>query len=342
MMISDDLNRFVQFETAMKSNPPPGLDRAPRATLVQLRSFEAVLRLGGVGKAAQALSLAQPTVSTQLKELAAATGLTLLQPQGRGLVATPHGERLAEAAREMFAAWQRFEDDAAELQGLRRGRLQLAAVTTTEYFLPDLLGPFSQAHPGIHIELAVENRDAVVGRLEKGGAELAAMMLPPEHLPLHRWPFLANPLVVVAALNHPLAQPLTQPLTHPLRQRKRLQLQQLLGEPLLVREAGSGTRLALEQMLAERQVQWPPRMALGSNEAIKHAVRAGLGLAVVSQHSLSADPAADGLAVLPVSGFPIRRMWQLVWRKDRPLSRPARTLLADLRQRLHVRARPAV
>jgi len=148
--------------------------------------------------------------------------------------------------------------------------------------------------------------------------------------------------VVVAALNHPLAQPLTQPLTHPLRQRKRLQLQQLLGEPLLVREAGSGTRLALEQMLAERQVQWPPRMALGSNEAIKHAVRAGLGLAVVSQHSLSADPAADGLAVLPVSGFPIRRMWQLVWRKDRPLSLPARTLLADLRQRLHVRARPAV
>ena len=314
----------------MKNAAPPGLDRAPRASLVQLRSFEAVVRLGGVGKAAQALNLAQPTVSTQLRELAAATGQVLLQAQGRGLVATPQGERLAETAREMFAAWQRFEDHAAELQGLKRGRLQLAAVTTTEYFLPDLLGPFARAHPGIHIELAVENRDAVVARLERGSVELAAMMLPPEQPPLHRWPFLANPLVVVAAAGHPLAQ------------RRRLTLAQLLPEALLVREAGSGTRLALERLLAERQLPWPPRMALGSNEAIKHAVRAGLGLAVLSRHTLAADPAADGLAVLKVSGFPIRRMWQLVWRKDRALSLPARTLLADLRSRLHVRARPAL
>jgi DNA-binding transcriptional LysR family regulator len=314
----------------MNTATPPGMDRAPRATLVQLRSFEAVVRLGAVGRAALALNLAQPTVSTQIKELAAATGMVLLQPRGRGLVATPQGERLAEAAREMFAAWQRFEEHSAELQGLRRGRLQLAAVTTTEYFLPDLLGPFARAYPGIQIELAVENRDAVVARLASGSDELAAMMLPPDHLPLHRWPFLANPLVVVAAAGHPLAT------------RKRLLLTQLLDQPLLVREAGSGTRLALERLLAERQLQWPPRMALGSNEAIKHAVRAGLGLAVLSSHTLAADPAQDGLVVLPVSGFPLRRMWHLVWRKDRPLSLPARTLLAALRQQLQVRARPAI
>ena len=252
-----------------------------------------MVRLGAVGRAAQALNLAQPTRSTQVKDLAAATGLTLLQPQGRGLVATPQGERLAEAAREMFAAWQRFEDHIAELQGPKRGRLQLAAVTTTEYFPPDLLGPFARAHPSIQIDLAVENRDAV------------------------------------AASGHPLAG------------RKRLALSQLLDQPLLVREAGSGTRLALERLLAERQLQWPPRMALGSNEAIKHAVRAGLGLAVVSRHTLAADPAQDGLVVLQVSGFPLRRMWHLVWRKDRPLRLPARTLLADLRQQLQVRARPA-
>jgi DNA-binding transcriptional LysR family regulator len=317
----------------MNAATPPGLDRAPRATLVQLRSFEAVVRLGAVGRAAQALNLAQPTVSTQIRELAAATGMPLLRPQGRGLVATAQGERLAEAAREIFAAWQRFEDHAAELQGLKRGRLQLAAVTTTEYFLPDLLGPFARAHPGIQIELAVENRDAVVARLASGSDELAAMMLPPDHLPLHRWPFLANPLVVVAAAGHPLAAR---------SGRKRLQLAQLLDQPLLVREAGSGTRLALERLLTERKLQWPPRMALGSNEAVKHAVRAGLGLAVLSRHTLAADPAQDGLAVLPVMGFPLRRMWHLVWRKDRPLSLPARTLLAELRQQLQVRARPAV
>ena len=313
-----------------ETTAPPGLERHPRASLVQLRSLEAVVRLGGVGRAARALHLAQPTVSTQLKELSAALGLALLVPQGRKLVPTAVGERLAETVRAMGAAWQAFEDDAAALQGLHRGRLRIAAVTTTEYFLPDLLGPFARQYPGITIELAVENRDAVVARLARGDDELAAMMLPPSHLPLARWPFLDNPLVVIAPAGHALAG------------RRRLKLADLVGEPLLAREAGSGTRAAAEQAFDEQGVQWPPRMALGSNEAIKHAVRAGLGLAVLSRHTLAADPASEGLAVLPVSGFPLRRQWQLVWRRDKPLSLPARTLLDDLRRRLHVRARPGV
>lgn len=311
-----------------ESTQPPGLERVPRASLVQLRSFEAVVRLGGVGRAARALHLAQPTVSTQLKELAIALELVLFEPQGRNLVPTEVGARLALAVRSMGAVWQGFEEDVAALQGLRRGRLRIAAVTTTEYFLPDLLGPFARQYPGIDIELAVENRDAVVARLERGDDELAAMMLPPTHLPLARWPFLDNPLVIIA------------PLGHALTQRRRLKLSDLTGEPLLVREAGSGTRAAAEQAFAAQGISWPPRMALGSNEAIKHAVRAGLGLAVLSRHTLSQDPAQDGLAVLPVTGFPLRRQWHLVWRQDRALSLPARTLLDDLRARLQVKARP--
>ncbi len=306
----------------------PGLERAPRASLVQLRSFEAVVRLGGVGRAARTLHLAQPTVSTQIKELAAALDLVLLEPRGRGLVPTAVGARLAVAVREMGAAWQGFEEDAAALQGLRRGRLRIAAVTTTEYFLPDLLGPFARQYPGIQIELAVENRDAVVARLERGDDELAAMMLPPSHLPLSRWPFLENPLVVIA------------PLAHPLARRRRLKLVELTGEPLLSREAGSGTRAAAEQAFAAQGIPWQPRMALGSNEAVKHAVRAGLGLAVLSRHTLAADPSTEGLAVLSVVGFPLRRQWHLVWRQDRTLSLPARTLIDDLRTRLQVKARP--
>ena len=307
---------------------PAGLERAPRATLVQLRSFEAVARLGGVGRAAQALHLAQPTVSTHLKELSRAVGAPLFEPRGRGLALTQQGELLVPVVREMFAAWQRFEDQTAELQGLRRGRLKIAAVTTTEYFLPDLLGPFAKAHPGIDIELAVENRDSVVGRLERGDDELAAMMMPPTHLSLHRWPFLENPLVVIAPAGHPLAA------------RRRLRLEQLTGQPLLMREEGSGTRRATDQILQEHGLYWPPRMALGSNEAIKHAVRAGLGLAVLSRHTLPADPLAAGIAVMPVAGFPVRRMWHLVWHRDRPLSLAARTLVQDLRSRLRVRAEP--
>lgn len=311
-----------------ESTQPPGLERVPRASLVQLRSFEAVVRLGGVGRAARALHLAQPTVSTQLKELAISLELVLFEPQGRKLVPTAIGERLALAVRSMGAVWQGFEEDVAALQGLRRGRLRIAAVTTTEYFLPDLLGPFARQYPGIEIELAVENRDAVVARLERGDDELAAMMLPPTHLPLARWPFLDNPLVIIA------------PLGHALTQRRRLKLSELTGEPLLVREAGSGTRAAAEQAFAAQSINWSPRMALGSNEAIKHAVRAGLGLAVLSRHTLSQNPADDGLAVLPVTGFPLRRQWHLVWRQDRALSLPARTLLDDLRARLQVKARP--
>jgi DNA-binding transcriptional LysR family regulator len=291
-----------------------------RATLAQLRSFEAVARLGGVGRAAVVLHLAQPTVSSQLRELASAVGLTLFVPRGRGLEITDEGELLLATVRELFAVWDRFEDDAARMRGLERGRLRIAAVTTAEYFLPDLIGPFAHAHPGLQIELAVENRDAIVRRLERGDDELAVMMLPPADLPLQRWPFLENPLVVVAPLGHPLAS------------RKRLKLEQVVGEPLLAREAGSGTRRAADRLLEQRGVRWTPRMALGSNEAIKHAVAAGLGLAVLSRHTLGRDPARDGLTELPVQGFPIRRMWHLVWRRDRALSRPAQAFLDHLRR----------
>lgn len=296
--------------------------RPPRVTLPQLRSFEAVARLGGVGRAARALHLAQPTVSTQMKELARGVGAALFTPRGRGLELTPTGELLLATARELFERWQRFEQEVAELQGLERGRLRIAAVTTAEYFVPDLLGPFAKRHPGIDVELAVENRDAVVRRLERGDDELAVMMLPPTHLPLQRWPFLENPLVVVAARDHPLVA------------RRRLTLQQVAREPLLAREAGSGTRLAVEALLQQKGVEWPARMALGSNEAIKHAVAAGLGVAVMSRHALGRDPARDGLVELKVQGLPIRRMWHFVWRSDRALTLPARTFLDDVRARL--------
>lgn len=284
-----------------------------RATLTQLRSFEATARLGGVGRAAAQLHLAQPTVSTQLRELSAATGLQLFEPAGRGLRLTEDGALLCDTVRELWAVWQRFEDELAERRGLTRGRLRLAAVTTTEYFLPELLGPFAKQHRGIAIDLAVQNRDAVVQRLREGSAELAVMMLPPADLPLARWPLLENPLVVVAPAGHPLAG------------QARVSLARLVREPRLAREDGSGTRLATDQFLAAKGLDWPTRMALGSNEALKHAVAAGLGLAVLSRHSL--QPAMPGLVELAAAGFPIRRQWFVVWRSDRRLSHAAQALL---------------
>lgn len=292
---------------------------AIRASLTQLRTFEAVARLGGVGKAASALHLAQPTVSTQLRDLAAATGLHLFEPEGRGLRITAEGERLLDTVREMFELWQRFEEERADVRGLRAGRLRVAAVTTTEYFLPEWLGPFAQAYPGIDIELSVENRDAVVKRLREGSAELAVMMLPPTDLPLHRARLMENPLVLVAPQGHPLAHGKTVPWSR------------LVGEARLAREPGSGTRLATDQFLQDRGIDWQPRMALGSNEAVKHAVAAGLGLAVLSRHTLG--EAHSGLVELKAPGLPIRRHWQAVWRQDRRLSRAAQALLETWRPR---------
>ena len=295
-----------------------------RATLTQLRTFEAAARLGGIGKAARALHLAQPTVSTQMRELAIAVGLTLFVPQGRGLRLTAEGELLLTTTRALFDRWRQFDEEAAAMRGLKRGRLAIGAVTTAGRFIPDLLGPFAKAYPGIEIELAVDNRDAIVQRLERGDDEIAAMMMLPAQLDLERWPILENPLVVVAPRRHQLAG------------RRRIELATLAREPRLTREKGSGTRRATEQYLEQRQIEWPASMALGSNEALKRAVAAGLGLAVLSRHALGSHPARDGLVELRVKGFPIRRMWHLVWWRDRRLSRPAQAFVDSVRQQLGV------
>jgi DNA-binding transcriptional LysR family regulator len=201
-----------------------------------------------------------------------------------------------------------------------RGKLRIAAVTTAEYFVPDFIGPFAAAHPGVDIELAVENRDRVVQRLESAVDDLAVMMLPPAHLPLHSVPFLDNPLVIVAAADHRLAG-------------RRVRLASLAQERWLMREAGSGTRTVAENHFAAVGFAPTVAMSLGSNEAIKHSVAAGLGIAVLSRMAVQAELAQrpPRLVSLQVAGFPLRRRWSLVWRKDLPQSAAARQLVHHLR-----------
>ena len=282
-------------------------NRPPRATFHQLRTLEAVARLGSITQAARELHLTQPTVSVQIQELQSAVGVALLEPAGRGIRLTEAGRLLQQTALQMTALWRTFEDDLQALQGLERGKLRIAGVTTTEYFIARWLKQFSDQHPGIDIDLSVDNRGAVVRRLERDDTDLAVMMMPPTALALESTPFLDNPLVLIGPCGHPWAT------------RKRLPRQLLNDQRLLMREPGSGTRLATEEWLRRHAIHPDARMTLGSNEAIKHAVAAGLGLAVVSRHALAADPAQEGLAVLPLEGFPELRTWQLVWRRDRRL-----------------------
>lgn len=293
---------------------PTALRRLLRASPQQLRSFEAAARRLSITQAARELHVSQPTVSAQLRQLAELVGEPLFEPLGRGVRLTPVGEALRDTLADISDCWERFEGRLGELRGLLRGRLRIAAVTTAEYFVPDLLGPFSASHPGVEIELAVENRDRVIDRLRRQADDLAVMMLPPDELPLHTQPFRDNPLVVIAPREHPLN-----------RAGSAVALSQLASERWLMREPGSGTRLVAEKHFASQGFAPRVAMSLGSNEALKHAVGAGLGLAVVSALAVNNGPAAGDTpwVQLPVQGFPIRRQWSVVWRADAPLDLPA-------------------
>ena len=298
------------------------LAKPPRASFAQLRSFEAVARLGGVTRAAEALHLTQPTVSTQLRELRESTGVDLLAPAGRGVQLTDAGRALLETVTRMFDQWREFEESLADMRGLVRGSLRIAGVTTTEYFLAQWLKPFLQTYPGIEVDLVIDNRDAVIRRLEREQEDLAVMMMPPTHLALHSIAVMDNPLCLIGAADHPWAKRKTTALKH------------LGGADLLMREAGSGTRQATLEFLAQHRLAPRIRMTLGSNEAIKHAVAAGLGLAVLSRHAIAKDPAADGLSVLRMAGLPIQRHWRVVWRQNRRLPRVATVFMEFLQRQL--------
>jgi LysR family transcriptional regulator, low CO2-responsive transcriptional regulator len=280
--------------------------------------------MGGITKAAHALHLTQPTVSTQLRELSDSVGVALLEPAGRGVQLTDAGRDLLVTVSRMFANWREFEDGVAELQGLLRGSLRIAGVTTTEYFLAQWLKPFVEAHPGIAVDLSIDNRDAIIRRLERGHDDLTVMMMPPQHIALEHAMVMVNPLVLIGPLGHDWA---TAP-----NPKKSRPLKQLASADLLMRETGSGTRQATLDFLSKHGVTPRLRMTLGSNEAIKHAVAAGLGLAIVSRHVLPPVPANEGLVVLPMAGLPIQRRWQLVWRQDRRLPRIA-SVFMDFVQR---------
>jgi DNA-binding transcriptional LysR family regulator len=310
--------------------PASTLARLQRITPQQLRAFEATARLGSVTQAAQALHVSQPTISVQLRELSQHVGERLFEPIGRQIRLTQAGEELYRTVRELTGCWQRFESRMAEINGLISGRLRLAAVTTAEYFVPDLLGNFAQAHQGVEIELSIENRDRIVQRLTQGLDDLAVMMMPPRELALERLEFLVNPLVIIASAQHS-------------KRNQPIELADLADERWLMRESGSGTRMAAEQHFATLGFAPKVAMSLGSNEAIKHAVAAGLGVAVLSElaihpplwsnHEQIATPLP--LTVLQVNGFPIMRRWSVVWRKDQPLSVAARYFLQYLNQSKH-------
>jgi len=293
-----------------------GKDLARRVTLRQLKIFEALARHRSVTRAAEELYLTQPTASMQVKKLADAVGMPLFEQIGRQVYLTEAGEELYQTCVEVFGSLDRLDMRVADMEGMRRGTLKMGVVTTAKYFAPHVLGHFKRQYPGIEVSLKVTNRERVLERLSINEDDLYIMGQKPAHgLDIEAVPIAPNPLVVMAPHNHPLAG------------ERNIPLERLAEEPFIAREQGSGIREVTRSLFEAAGLQPNTIMELSSNEAIKHAVASGLGVSVLSLHSLTLEGSDGPVGVLDVEGFPIDRNWYAVYPRGKKLSVIAQSFL---------------
>lgn len=276
------------------------------ATLRQMQVFDAVARHLSFSRAAQELHLTQPAVSLQVKQLEGLAQLPLFEQMGRRLHLTAAGEALLGHARAILGAVADSEEAMSALRGRRTGGLKIGVVSTAKYFAPFLLSVFGAGYPGVEISLAVANRQQIVALLDENGIDLALMGQPPANWRVTALRFARHPLVMVASPAHPLA-------------RRRIALTALNGETFLVREQGSGTRIAMERLLAEHGVTPGRLIEMASNETIKQAVMAGMGVSFLSQHTVGLEVSVRRLEILPIEGTPVLRDWNVVHRESKRL-----------------------
>jgi len=279
-----------------------------RLTLRQLDILEAVARCGSFSRASAELHLSQPAVSMQIKQLESTLGMPLFEQMGKRIHLTAAGKETLLATQAIHRELINLEHTLANLQGLKGGTLTVSVASTASYFTARLMALFRERYPDVRVSLNVVNRETLLKHLAENSIDLALMGQPPEGHDLSAQPFMDNPLVVIAAPNHPLASQRQIPLTR------------LIDESYVGREPGSGTRSAVEKIFAEKGLSLKATMEMNKNEAIKQAVEAGLGLGVVSLHTVQAELAARTLCVLDVQGFPLQRQWYLVQRQGKRLS----------------------
>jgi DNA-binding transcriptional LysR family regulator len=280
-------------------------------TLRQLSVFHAVARHRSFTRAAEELHLSQPAVSMQVKQLEENVGLPLFEHLGKKIYLTEAGSEMFRCSRAIAQQLAETEESIAELKGVERGQLAVAVASTVNYFAPRLLAGFSQRYPGVRISLSVTNREGLLKRLDGNETDVVLMGQPPAQRELVAEPFMLNPLVVIAPPDHPLTRAQGIPLTR------------LQTETFLLRERGSGTRIAMERFFAEEGISPYTGMEMNTNEAIKQGVEAGLGLGIVSLHTVALELEMRRLAVLHVEAFPIERQWYVVHRQGKRLSRAA-------------------
>jgi LysR family transcriptional regulator, low CO2-responsive transcriptional regulator len=269
-------------------------------SLRQLRVFAAVARHESFTRAARELHLTQSAVSQQVQLLEDEAGLPLFEQIGRRVRLAAAGTELLRYATQTLETVREAGEALAAMRGLKRGVLKLGAVSTAKYFAPSLLAQFRPAYPEVTINFSVGNRWEIVRQLAANDVDLVIMGRPPRELRTVAEAFAKNPLVLIAAPDHPLAS------------RRHIRLNQLAGESFIIREQGSGTRAAMERVFRERGVPLRVAMEVSSNETIKQAVMAGMGVSFISAHTVGLERAAGRVVVLDVVGMPVVRDWYVI------------------------------
>ena len=279
-----------------------------RVSIRQLRVFVTVARHLSFARAAEELHLSPPAVSMQVGELESAIEVPLFERSGRRVSLTTAGEYFLVHARRLLANLKDAEDTIARLKGVQTGRVTIGVLSTAKYFVPRLLAEFMREHPGLDLRLEVSNRQSLSELLARNELDVAVMGTPPRELDLRVEPFAAHPLGVIAAPEHPLV---TLPHVPPAL---------LEREPFIVRESGSGTRAAMERYFAEARIKPPVVMEMASNETIKQAVIANMGISFLSLHTTGLELETGLIKVLDVDGLPLVRRWQVVHLRAKLLS----------------------
>ncbi len=297
-------------------------------TLPQLRLFEASVRLGSLARAADELHMAPPTATAQIKKLTETVGLPLLEQVGKRMYPTQVGRLVYDGCNDVFRALGSLEEALDAMRGLGAGHLAIAVTSTARYFAPRLLGAFAQLHPGIRTSMHVANTGALMERLHRNEDDLYLLADPPAGEMVVQ-ALVPNPLVVVARADHPLAGEAD------------IAFARFAQEPFLMREPGSGTRNAVLKVFAAHGFAPRTRMELSSNESIREAILAGVGVSILSRYTLGLEPEPDGLACLAVEGFPLESHWHFAYPPGKHLCTGARAFMEFARLEARTLARGA-
>ncbi|GGJ78712.1 LysR family transcriptional regulator [Pseudomonas matsuisoli] len=290
-----------------------------RMTLRQLQVFRAVCDSLSYSRAAEEMSLTQPAVSLQIRQLEELIGQPLFEYTGKKLYLTDAAEALQRASQDIFGRLENLDMQLSDLRGSLQGQLSLAIESSAQYFVPHLFAAFRRTHPDIHLRLTVVNHGQAVRRLGGDRDDLLIISQIPNDVPLDFLPFLENPIIAVAPPNHPLCK-----MAH-------IHLADLTRWPLLVREQGSGTRRACEEYCHQKRAHFPHTLELGSSEAQREGVMAGLGLALLPRHSVRRELDSGLLVELPVAELPLMRSWCVAHPRGKYLSPVAQAFFAYIR-----------